>query len=205
MGHKDLIYSHPWRPARRAFELPPTSCPAFPRRTSLVPSGRVSSLLSDAGRTDINQSGLRCSVLSSATQILAYLPCRIGRYVNTFPFGAGGGVCKKLLRPQDPQKLFSPQEIIHKLEAISTSDQGAFLCCLKTIPKLQVCFGLILASFTRRRPEELRTGSIVLRPEALNAARASCFAARATRRAAPGTLPAALLPEGLRFSGPSRR
>jgi hypothetical protein len=46
-----------------------------------------------------------------------------------------------------------------------TCNQGGLLCGLKTIAKLQMCFGLTLVSFTRRHHNEPRIGSVVLRPQ----------------------------------------
>jgi len=46
----------------------------------------------------------------------------------------------------------------------ATSYQGAFLCYLKTISKLQMCFGVTLVSLARRHREP-RTDSIVLRSQ----------------------------------------
>ena len=86
--------------------------------------------------------------------------------VAYFAFLWEGVFRKKPSRPQDPQDSFLLTKLSSKFAATSqTSYQGAFLCCLKTITKLQMCFGLTLVSFTRRRHDELRTGSIVLRPE----------------------------------------
>ena len=113
----------------------------------------------------MKQSGLRRSVPYSATQNLAYLPCRIQSYVNTFRFFVGGIVSKKT-PPARPPRLSSPHEIIGKFAATSqTSYQGAFLCCLKAITKLQRCFGLTFAAYRRRHHNEDRADFIVLRPE----------------------------------------
>ena len=140
--NRNLTPAHPGRAAPLAFALDPASCAAFLRPTSLVPSDCVSSLLSESWSADLKQSGLRRSVPYSATQNLAYLPCRIQSYVNTFRFFVGGIVSKKT-PPARPPRLSSPHEIIGKFAATSqTSYQGAFLCCLKAITKLQRCFGL---------------------------------------------------------------
>jgi len=52
-------------------------------------------------------SGLRLSVPFSATQNLAYLPCRIARDGSTFLFFSGGGVSEKNAPRHTPKTLFS--------------------------------------------------------------------------------------------------
>jgi hypothetical protein len=145
-------------PARRA--LPP-------RSTSLVPSCRTSSPLSAVGRALLKQSGLHSSLLSSATQNLAYLPCRIARDGSIFRFFVGGDVCKKKAsRLQRPQHSVFLTTFGASLRPPSqTSHQGALLCGLKTITERQMCFGLTLVSFTPRHHNEPRTDSVVLRPQ----------------------------------------
>ena len=101
--NRDLTPAHPGRAAPLAFDLQPASCAAFLRPTSLVHSDCVSSLLSEGWSADLKQSGLRRSVPYSATQNLAYLPCRMESYVSIFRFFVGGIVSKKNLRPRDPQ------------------------------------------------------------------------------------------------------
>ena len=165
MCYRDLFYNQLSRPARLAFGLQPASWAALLQRTSLESSYPLSFLLSEVGRADFKQSGLRRSVVSSATQYLAYFPCRIGNYGSIFCFFVGGSVSKKAPPPARPPRLFSPHQNGKFAASSQTSYQGAFLCCLKTITKLQMCFGLTLVSFTRRRPNELRTGPIVLRSE----------------------------------------
>jgi len=101
--NKDLTAAPPWRAAPLAFALRPASCAAFLRPTSLVHSDCVSSLLSEGWSADVKQSGLRRSVPYSATQNLAYLPCRIENYVSIFRFLMGGIVSKKSPPLADPQ------------------------------------------------------------------------------------------------------
>ena len=164
--YRDLTYAHPSLLARLAFGFAPACRTAFLRPTSLVPSDRASSLFSEVGRADFKQSGLRRSVPCSATQNLAYLPCRSGSYGSIFRFFVRGDVSKKALPPARPPKLRFPHGMVGKFVATSrTSYRGAFLCCLKTITKLQRCFGLTLVSFTCRHHTEPRTDSVVLRPE----------------------------------------
>jgi len=113
----------------------------------------------------LKQSGLRRSVPYSATQNLAYLPCRIESHVSIFRFLVGEIVSKKTSARETP-RLSSPHQIISKFAATcQTSYQGAFPCCLKAITKLQMCFGLTLAPHRRRHYNEDRADFIVLRPE----------------------------------------
>ena len=105
--NRSLTPAHPWREAPLAFDLKPASCAAFLRPTSLVRSDCVSSLLSEGWSADLKQSGLRRSVPYSATQNLAYLPCRIESYVSIFRFFMGGIVSKKTSARETPKILFS--------------------------------------------------------------------------------------------------
>jgi len=76
------------------------------------------------------------------------------------------GLFRKKPPPARPPRLSSPHGIIGKFAATSqTSYQGAFLCGLKTIMKLQMCFGLTFASYRWRHHNEDRADFIVLRPE----------------------------------------
>jgi len=76
------------------------------------------------------------------------------------------GLFRKKPPPARPPRLSSPHEIISKFAATCrTSYQGAFPCCLKAITKLQMCFGLIFASYRRHHYNEDRADFIVLRPE----------------------------------------
>jgi hypothetical protein len=98
----DPIPARSGRLAPLAFDFQPASCAAFLRTTSLVHLESLSSLLSEGRSADLKQSGLRRSVPYSATQNLAYLPCRMESYVSTFRFFVGGVVSKKNLRPREP-------------------------------------------------------------------------------------------------------
>jgi hypothetical protein len=170
--------------------------------TSLPLSDRNSSLLSEAGGTDLKQSGLPCSVPSSATKNLAYLPCRLERDGSTFPFFSGGGVSKKALRTATPPDLFSSQldsqvwpvlflrSDFHAIRELS--------CCCKVVSLPPSCPLPGAASGDSPRVRSYCGGSSA-------ALRASCFIARPTRSAGPGILPPPLLPQGLRFSGPAGR
>jgi hypothetical protein len=101
--YKQPTEASPSLPAPLPFGLPSASCTALLRPSSLASSDGPSSLLSEAGEPDLKESGLLNSELCSATQNLAYLPCRIGSYDSTFRCFVGGGVAKKTSPPPDPQ------------------------------------------------------------------------------------------------------
>jgi|GEM_PF-697613 len=105
--NRDLTPAHSGRAAPLAFDLQPDSCAAFLRSTSLVPSEFLSFLLSEGWSGDLKQSGLRRSVPYSATQNLAYLPCRIESHVSIFRFFVGEIVSKKNFARETPKTLFS--------------------------------------------------------------------------------------------------
>ena len=105
--NRDLTPARPWRAAPLAFALQPALCAAFLRPTSLAPSDCVSSLLSEGWSLALKQSGLGRSVPYSATQNLAYLPCRIESYVSIFRFLVGGIVSKKTSARKTPKTIFS--------------------------------------------------------------------------------------------------
>src|SRR5208337_1872568 len=102
--YKRFLYNHPVPPARLDFDLWPASPAAFVLHASLLPSDCVPYPLSEPGGADLKQSGLLRSVPFSATQNLAYLPCRRGSYGSTFPFFSGGGVSKKTAA-RNPSKI----------------------------------------------------------------------------------------------------
>jgi len=71
---------------------------------------------------------------------------------------------KKTPPARPPKTLFSSPNYQQFAATCQTSYQGASPCCLKTITKLQMRFGLTFASY-RRHYNEDRADFIVLRPE----------------------------------------
>ncbi len=105
--YRRLDHRHPVRLARLVRHLESTSSADLLRPPSLVTSFRAFSFLSEVGGADLKQSGLLPSAPYSATQNLAYLPCRIGSYGSTFRLFARGGVRKKPPSRKIPRPLFS--------------------------------------------------------------------------------------------------
>ena len=164
--YRHFDYSYPVGPAPLVRRLEPASSADLLRQPSLVISCRASSFLSEFGRADLKQSGLLNLVPSSATQNLAYLPCRMASHGSTFRFFAGGGAAKKVFPPARFPKLGFPHDTAGRFAATSqTSYQGALLCGLKTITELQSCFRPSLVSFSRRHLNGPQTASLVLRPK----------------------------------------
>jgi len=100
-------YKQPVTRARLAFRLLPASPPAFILHASLLHSCCNSISISEVGGSNLKISGLRLSVPFSATQNLAYLPCRIAGDSSTFLFFSGGGVSEKNAPRLTPNRLFS--------------------------------------------------------------------------------------------------
>jgi hypothetical protein len=100
--YKRSDYARPAPLARLVPRLEPTSVADLLRPPSLVTSCRASSFLSEVGGADLKQSGLLNLVPSSATQNLAYLPCRIASHSSTFCFFARGVFLKKSVLPAAP-------------------------------------------------------------------------------------------------------
>ena len=111
----NLIPGHPGRVASLAFDLRPASCAALLRPTSLVPSDSISSLLSEGRSSDLKQSGLRRSILYSAIQSLAYLPCRVEGILAHFVFLWEGLFRKKDSSRETPKTLFSLTKLLASL------------------------------------------------------------------------------------------
>jgi hypothetical protein len=107
LRYKRSMLLHPLHLARLAFDLELASRAAPLCPSSLVPSYGPSSLLSEVGGAHLKRSGLRRSLLRSATQNLAYLPCRIESYASIFRSFVGGGVSKKPPARKSPRTLFS--------------------------------------------------------------------------------------------------
>ena len=157
---------HPLFLAQFAFDLEPASRALSLCSSSLVSSCRTPLPLWQVGGADLKQSGLRFSVLFSATQNLAYLPCRIARDGSIFRFFVGGVFRKKVFPPARPPGLCFHHDTMGKFAATSpTFSQGGLLCGLRTITKRQRCFGRTLVFFTQPHNHRLRTRSVVVRLE----------------------------------------
>ena len=164
-GYKHSSYNHLLALPRLARNLRQAFLEAFVLRSSLLASYRVPSLLSEITGADLKKSGLLRSILCSATQNLAYLPCRIGSDGSTILFFSGGGIAKKTHSPLHHQGPIFLRLYGRVCPHPQSSFQGALRCDLRTIRMLQSRFPSPRTYFARRHLHGLRPRCIAGRRE----------------------------------------